>query len=258
MRLGVRSLLTNYHTHHYRCRHAKGQIEDYIKEAVHNGYTEIGVSCHVPFANFPEMGDQRMDYQDLSAYFQEIEAAQKKYPQIKILKSFECEYFPKVHDYLVWLAEKTDYLLLAGHDIEVDGHYEDAFYFTKPYQLEIYAQQIEAAMKTGLFKILAHPEIFMFSYPKWDGVCEQVTHKIAQAANQYDVILEVNANGFRYGRKDQPYPKEEFWSLIASHYPETNVLVNSDCHHPKFLNDGYMNWARQMAKRLKLNVRERL
>lgn len=257
-------MLTNYHTHHDRCLHADGQIEDYIKEAVKNQYVEIGMSCHAPYENFPELGTRRMKYEDLAVYFKDIEAAQQKYPQIKILKSLECEYFPKVHQYVESLVTKTDYLILAQHFIQIDGKYQDAFHFTKPRQLEVYVEKIEEAIQTKMFKILAHPDVFMTLYPQWDEACEAATHRIAKVANEYDVILEVNANGLRRGIvKDNdgeryPYPSEKFWNIIASHYPQTKVLVNSDCHNPNFLNDKYMKMAREMAKDWNLNVLERL
>jgi len=249
-------MLTNYHTHHYRCGHASGEIEDYIIEAIKHDYAEIGISCHVPYENFKKIGLHRMDYKDVSTYFTEIEALQEKYPQISILKSFECEHFPQIHNYISKLEKQTDYLILAGHYIEKNGKYKNAFSFTKPEQLEIYATQLKRAMKTGLFKILAHPDVFMTSYPRWDLACEEVAHKLAQSANKYNMILEINANGLR--RMHQPYPAKEFWSIIANHYPETKILINSDCHHPEYLNDEYVEQARQMAKDLNLKVLERL
>lgn len=257
-------LLTNYHTHHNRCKHAKGNVEDYVKEAVKHHYAEIGMSCHTPHQNFSQMGNRRMDYSELNTYFNDIEQAQKKYPQIKVLKALECEYFPHLYDYMVELRRQTDYLILAQHYIEIDGKFRDAFHFTKPEQLEVYAACIEEAMATKLFAILAHPDVFMTLYPRWDEACEAATRRIAKAALEYDVILEVNANGLR--RKKQtyedgvryPYPSEKFWSIIANEFPTVKVIVNSDCHDPAYLNDEYMQMARDMAKRLNLNVIERL
>jgi len=248
-------MLTNYHTHHYRCKHAEGTIEDYIIEAIKQGYAEIGISCHIPFdESFPEVGTgQRMDFADLPTYFAEIDALKVKYQaQIKVLKSLEAEYFSQIHDYVAVLAEETDYLLLAGHFIELDGKYPTAFNFTKVAELHAYAEQLEIAMATGMFQILAHPDLFMVAYPKWDAVCEEITHKIAQAVLKYDVILEVNANGLR--RRNQPYPAREFWDIIATHYPQTKVIVNADCHAPRLLNDEMMHEARRLAKDLDLNV----
>lgn len=255
-------LLTNYHTHHDRCKHAKGDVEAYIKEAVQQNYAEIGMSCHTPHKNFPQMGTRRMDYSELATYFEDIKRAQKKYPQIKVLKALECEYFPYIHDEIAALKEQTDYLILAQHYIEIDGKFRDAFHFTKPEQLQVYAASIEEAMATKLFAFLAHPDVFMTLYPQWDAACEETTRRIARAALENDVMLEVNANGLRRGKQTYkdgvryPYPSEKFWSIIANEFPQVKVIVNSDCHHPDYLNDEYMQMARDMAKRLKLNVVE--
>ena len=257
-------LLTNYHTHHDRCKHAKGDVEAYVKEAVKHNYAEFGMSCHTPHQNFPQMGTRRMDYSELATYFKDIEQAQKKYPQIKVLKALECEYFPHLHDYMTELKQQTDYLILAQHYIEIDGKFKDAFHFTKPEQLNVYASCIEEALATKLFAILAHPDVFMTLYPRWDEACEAATRQIAQAALDNDVILEVNANGLRRGKQTYqdgvryPYPSEKFWSIIANEFPTVKVIVNSDCHNPAYLNDEYMQMARDMAKRLNLNVIERL
>jgi len=245
-------MLTNYHTHHYRCGHAEGEIEDYVLEAIKHGYAELGISCHVPYENFHEMGDHRMNYEDLIPYLQEIEILQEKYPQIKILKAFECEYYPQVHKYMEELVTQTDYLILAGHYIFHEGEYQSTFSLRQPEQLEIYAKQVRTAMQTGLFKFLAHPDIFMTSYSEWDQACVAATHEIAKAALEYGVMLEVNANGLR--RKGRPYPAVEFWTIVANDYPEIKILINSDHHVPTYLNDEYVKQARQMAKSLNLNV----
>ena len=39
---------SNYHTHTYRCNHATGTIEDYVKEAIKANIDEIGISDHLP------------------------------------------------------------------------------------------------------------------------------------------------------------------------------------------------------------------
>ena len=36
--------LMDYHSHHWRCGHAKGDIEDYIKAAIDAGLAEIGIA----------------------------------------------------------------------------------------------------------------------------------------------------------------------------------------------------------------------
>ncbi len=252
-------MLTNYHTHHYRCLHASGEVEDYVKEAVEQGYEILGISCHMPYENFPQM-KYRMRYDELPGYFEDIEAAQKKYPTIQVLKSLECEYFEHLHAYYERLSTQTDYLIVAQHKVMIGQTMHDAFNFTAPDQLKAYGEVLELAMKTNLFSMVAHPDVFMMRYQKWDEACEALTHQLGQAAMKYDVALEVNANGFRRGLTTYedgsryPYPADKFWEIIAKHYPDVKVVVNADCHDPKLLNDEYVAQAKAYAKQLKLNL----
>ena len=39
--------MINYHTHTYRCGHAVGNEYEMIEAALHEGYQEIGMSCHI-------------------------------------------------------------------------------------------------------------------------------------------------------------------------------------------------------------------
>lgn len=255
---------TNYHTHHDRCRHASGTVEDYVKEAIRQQYDEIGISCHVPYENLAKFQSTRMRYGELGLYFNDIDTAQAQYPQIRILKSLECEYFPEVHDYMKGLYETCDYLILGQHYIDLDGKTYDAFSFTDPRQLREYGKTVIRALKTGFYKILAHPDVFMTSYPKWDSVCDEVSRRIIEAAIRLEVLLEVNANGYRRGKRKYkdgvryPYPSENFWHLVAKEYPHAKVIVGSDCHNPEFLDDEFMEKAREFAARIGLNVMESL
>ena len=257
-------MLTNYHTHHDRCRHASGTVEDYIKEAVRHGFHEIGMSCHVPYEDFSELKATRMTYGELQDYFGDIEEAQKKYPGLSILKSLECEYFPQLDHYIKRLYEECDYLVLGQHYIYYKGEYLICFRFTEAEQLRLYGDSVVKALETGYFKILAHPDVFMSKYPKWDSVCTEISRKMIESALKNDVILEINANGYRKGQKKYEdglrygYPSENFWHLVSKEYPQAKVMINSDCHNPVFLNDEFMTKGREFAKRLNLNVVEKL
>ena len=73
---------TNFHTHNYRCGHAVGNVEDYVKVAINEGYSELGISDHAPV---PSHYEDRMKMEELGEYLIEIEEAQKKYgDKIKI------------------------------------------------------------------------------------------------------------------------------------------------------------------------------
>ena len=87
----------NYHTHTYRCRHANGAIEEYIKRAIACGITHMGFSDHVPYmcANGVELC-HRVPVAEVGEYFAEISALREKYKeQIDIKIGFEMEYYPR-------------------------------------------------------------------------------------------------------------------------------------------------------------------
>ena len=45
-------MLTNYHTHTFRCQHANGTVEDYVREAIAKGFDILGMSDHVPYPHY--------------------------------------------------------------------------------------------------------------------------------------------------------------------------------------------------------------
>lgn len=50
-------MIANYHTHTRWCRHATGEIEDYIQEAVRKGLRAVATTEHVPHSqNFVPAG----------------------------------------------------------------------------------------------------------------------------------------------------------------------------------------------------------
>ena len=44
----------NFHNHTYRCGHATGTDEEYVLEAIKNGYEVMGFSDHAPYL-FPKI-----------------------------------------------------------------------------------------------------------------------------------------------------------------------------------------------------------
>ena len=93
--------MQNFHTHTYRCHHAKGTDRDYvdaIEAAIKAGYTEIGFSDHVPYP-FPTeyYSDFRMEPDKTEDYVNSIRTLQKEYKdKITIRLGFEVEYFSKI------------------------------------------------------------------------------------------------------------------------------------------------------------------
>src|SRR5690625_3369721 len=105
------------HTHHDRCGHAEGKIEDYIKAAIKNDLDIIGISDHSPF--FYSEEDQlhpgiAMKKSEFNEYIDEVLKLKEKYKdQIEVLLGLESDFFPEYIDLYrgKYKAHPFDYIL---------------------------------------------------------------------------------------------------------------------------------------------------
>ena len=236
---------SNYHTHTYRCNHATGTILDYVEEAIEANIDEIGISDHMPHPGKNIDNYHRMAYEDLEDYFNKIKEAKLKYgDKISIKKSIECEYF---RDFS-WLYEelknkyKVDYLALGVHFFPYKGEwvYIGSIELT-PEILDIYADFVVEAIKSGYFSYLAHPDLFGMTYRDWDEYAIKASRKILKAAEEGGVVLEININGMRRQRvkynngERYQYPIEEFWELSKEY--KVKRIIGIDAHNPREMHD---------------------
>ena len=107
----------NFHTHTFRCKHAKGDVADYCARAVELGMETLGFSDHsaMPDDRWIRV---RMHYEQLDDYIDAIKQARHDFPQLTIKQGMECEYVPKFRNYYEdeLLGERAfDYLIGAAH-----------------------------------------------------------------------------------------------------------------------------------------------
>lgn len=235
----------DYHTHTFRCQHAQGDVMDYATVATQKGLNVLGVTDHTPFPqSFPDTRWMmiRMDLSELDDYDQAVEDARRAYPELKILKGMECEYSTELLSFYreELLAKRNfDYLIFGNHFFPSGRNWIGAHSQIKGRaELIAYAKHMIAAMASGIFAFIAHPDLFGTSYEPWDEHTIACTKLILDAAAAYHVPLEINAAGLRQAPKDTrtglrpPYPLAPFWQLAAN-YREISVVVNSDAHRPK-------------------------
>lgn len=232
-----------YHTHTSRCGHAYGKDEEYVLEALKDGYRVLGFADHAMFPHFSQPG-MRGDYRLLDDYLESINGLRKKYAeQIKIYSGFECEYSRRFLGYLTELlsSAKLDYLILGQH-----LHIDKERYFWYPYlddleeALDLYAKDCLEALDSGLFAYFAHPDHFMSWYPRWNHHAEEVSRALIEASIQHHVYLEINMgrtriHGYYEGQdvSDAEYPAYQFWQLAASYGVKS--VIGVDAHMPKDL-----------------------
>ena len=196
----------DYHTHTYRCKHAEDPEADvvaYAAVAVQKGLQVLGVTDHTPLPALPDerWGRIRMNLSELDSYDQAVEEARAAYPELTILKGMECEYIPEFTSfYREELFEKRnfDYLIAGNHYVPYDGGWVSVHYHLKSKEvLMAYADHMVAAIASGLFAFIAHPDLFGNSYEFWDEHAIECSKRILEAAAAYKVPLEINAYGFR-------------------------------------------------------------
>lgn len=252
----------NLHTHTARCGHAEGLDKQYIDSAIQAGIKLLGFSEHIPY---PEMrlANCRMFYEHKDEYIKTMHALKQEYQgEIDIKVGYEVEYMEDHLAYLLDMRAQCDYMILGQHCKYIGYEYDC---YCNDEDVLCYTEQIEQALAKGFITYVAHPDYFMMGRRSFTKVCEKAAHRIAQASLQYDVPLEINLNGFRYGKKhycfatsDKPqeqryvYPFYEFWEIIA-HYG-CKVVYGYDAHSPiAFLEHDRLTLAQQILGELPLH-----
>ena len=193
----------NYHTHMRLCRHAQGDIKDYVEEAIRLGFHSLGISDHGPVSN---PGFKRMTIDEFyKIYVPEFMECKKRYQnQIKLFLGLEIEYIYGNDSYYKEVLKSLDYLILGCHYYSGYKQMDDtsSFLCNTKERLEEYVKLIEDALATKYFKILAHPDIFLGGYPRWDEYTASATSRIVLACIKNNEYLECNSNGLSKNQKD--------------------------------------------------------
>ncbi len=249
----------NYHTHLSLCNHAVGEMEDYVLEAIKNNFDELGISDHQPISDaYYTMSFKQ--YEEI--YLPEFFRLKDKYKsKISLKLGLEAEYRGYNVEELKKFYETCDYLLLAVHYVFDKGEKIPSKMITKDKHKIEYKKLLVEGIELGIFNYIAHPDIFMgmYSNEKFSGVDYDVSKEIIEKAIEYDLPLELNANGVRVysdNLKDKSfvygYPRKEFWELAKN--LGAKVVIGSDCHRVENLNDKYIEECEKFAANIGLNV----
>ena len=257
----------NYHTHTKRCGHASGEDEEYVLQALGRGLKVLGFSDHAMLPGLVEPY-KRGDYSLFDDYCDSINSLRKKYQdQITLYLGFEAESFEYYFNYYHELINNKvlDYLILGNHSIlDKDKNIVfNFFHITTTSELYQYKELAIKAIETGLFSIFAHPDYFLASIPNFDYDCKKVSKELIEACIAYDIPLEINLAGIRYGEKiigkkrRWIYPSYEFFSLVSKY--KAKCIFGYDAHSPKDIGDTKSEYAAILfANKLHLNVIDEL
>jgi histidinol-phosphatase (PHP family) len=256
--------LMDYHTHHKRCGHALGSIEDYIEGAIKKNLKEIGISDHFPVgaisAKDPELRElvkgASMHIEEFPNYIEEIKELRKKYKdKIEVKISTEVGFNTpgrsldgqkKVLE--PFIDEDIDYLLAGVHDIK--WHESPIFVLDAKKNSEIlnkygeeethlnYIGKLEKLVDTNYFDIIAHFDyIRMLLLPNRPSYSEKVWQTLLNLLDKIKnngMAVEINTSGVMKGAGSQ-FPSDNIVKeLIERKVP---LALGSDSHNPIHIGD---------------------
>lgn len=224
-------MIANYHTHTFRCGHARGTEREYVETAIARGVKILGFADHAPHVYLGGYESKvRMSMNLLENYVDTVNGLKKEYTNdIEIHLGLEAEYYPDYFESLLKCVEdyKIEYLLLGQHYL---GNEIGEPYITQPKDdtelLIRYCRQVTEAMETGVFAYFAHPDVIRdMGEPE---IFTKEMRKLCQNANRCGLMLEINLLGIRDNRH---YPNEAFWKIAGEE--GCRVILGADAHAPE-------------------------
>lgn len=245
-------MLANYHTHTYRCNHARGEDREYIEHAIAHGMKVLGFSDHCPWIYTDGyVSATRMEPSELDGYFTSLTDLKKEYASdIAIYIGFEAEYIPEqmaaqdrlLSDYPV------DYMIMGQHFNHPEPSHYTGFGTDDEAEFRLYIDLIIEGMESGRYAYAAHPDLFNFtgSPEVWK---EQYT-RLCSYLSERDFPVEINLLGVRDGRH---YTSERFLKIAAD--CGAKAIIGCDAHFPEALSDtAPMKKCRELAEKIGLPV----
>lgn len=234
----------NYHTHTNRCGHAGiASDKEYVEYAKQVGITQLGFTDHVPVSELEyQDSEQRMHIYDVDEYITSIHQLQQENPTMKIMCGFEAEFDPMKEQFLGELRDKVDYMILGQHFVPY-GMSKLPQKNNPEYPIQ-YAEMLCKAMESGIFDIVAHPDIFMQFRDSLDTEEKRnlfmqnakiASKAICNKAKELGIPIELNFGGINKGKIMQDgqlaYPHSKFWQIAAE--TGVSVLYGVDAHTPE-------------------------
>ena len=234
----------NYHTHTNRCGHAGVSSDrEYVEYAKANGIKRLGFSDHVPVTELEYQDEsQRMHISDVDEYVASIRQLQQDNPDMEIICGFEAEFDPMKKQFLGELRKRVDYMILGQHFVP-KGMQMVQQKNNSNYPIE-YANMVCKAMESGIFDIVAHPDIFMQFRDSMETESARelfmrnaviASRMICEKAKEIGIPLEINFGGINKNAVMQDgqisYPYSEFWKIAAE--TGVSVLYGVDAHTPE-------------------------
>lgn len=250
------------HIHNKICNHSSNETKEIVNYALKHNYESIYFCehCPLPSTQSSHYKYSRPKYSQLFAYKQEISNLLKKHKQkIKLYLGYESECSYENKYYFEKMArDPICEFMICGNHFYNNVLKEDLLVYTcfntqTKDQLKQYWINLEAALESKIHSWIAHPEIFLNSYQKWDNAVDKLCNKIIAVAIKYNIPLGFNIN-YSQPKSIWHYPVEKFWKMVAN--SSVKVIIESDSHDISTIQQEWMeqNYALAYKWGLKKNI----
>lgn len=133
-------------------------------------------------------------------------------------------------------------LWILGQHESADHRYDYFAMQDRDRETMQYTEDVIAALNTGFFQLLAHPDVIMVNYEQPTPLLLECMDRIFAECEKRNVAVEINANGLR---RSVGYPNAKIWQLSKRY--KLTTIISSDAHDPRDLVDGAVRQAEQLA-----------
>lgn len=245
---------TNYHSHSHFCD-GRAPMEEFIKEAVKEGFLAYGISSHAPL---PFQTSWTLEQEKVPAYLTEIELLKKKYEgQIELYAGMEIDYLNEEQNAAIDYFQEMplDYRIgsvhlvytPAGKIVDTDTRAEnfkrictEDFGGDLKALVTAYWEASIRMIERGGFDFIGHVNKIAYNAAQCEeGVFEErwYQQKLADVfacIAEKDLMVEINTKGYR--EKGCFFPDVNDWHYLKQW--SIPIVVNSDAHYPERVNAG--------------------
>lgn len=235
--------MIDLHVHTWRCRHADGTPEQYVRAAAERGVRTLAFTEHLPLdpaiaARVPGAEGYAMPLGEYDAYVAEVAEAAVlgQALGVEVLLGAECDAVVGSFEHAERLLANRPFDIVLG-----SVHFVDDWAFDDPGLIDRYAdwrledlwaryfEGLMLAARSGVADVLAHADLVK----KFCGrPATPVEHHYALAAEvcaEVGMAVEINTAGLRKPCREL-YPAQDF--LVALHDAGVGITLGSDAHHP--------------------------
>ncbi|MEK4291560.1 histidinol-phosphatase HisJ [Paenibacillus sp. FSL R5-0636] len=241
----------DYHTHHERCGHAVGKLEEYVQRGIELGLQQLGLSDHLPLIHvdpasyYPEMA---MPMAELPRYVEECLTLKERYRGVIDLRvGLEADYIEGYEEQIreILSPYPWDYLIGSVHFLgewDITDHRQVHGWEGRD-ALEVYRLYYDAVKKSalsGLYDIIGHMDVIKrFGYgpqtPEGKAEVKALELETLKVIADSGITMELNASGLTKPCAEM-FPAEHL--LQEALRLGIPLTLGSDAHDPAKLGDG--------------------